>query len=62
MLSKLRILFWLGIITLCISFIGIPDSWKMTSALVIGVALIALAVTLRKEYRLLRLKLKEYGQ
>lgn len=62
MLSKLRTLFWLGIAMLCISFIGIPDMWKMTIALGIGVALIALAITLRRDYRLLRLKLKEYGQ
>lgn len=47
---------------LCISFVGIPDMWKMTIALGIGVALIALAITLRRDYRLLRLKLKEYGQ
>ena len=62
MLSKLRILFWLGITTLCISFIGIPDIWKMTIALGVGIALIVLATALRRDYRLLRLKLKEYGQ
>lgn len=62
MLSKLRTVFWLGIAMLCISFIGIPDTWKMVIACGIGVALIVLALGLRREYKKLRLKLKEYGQ
>lgn len=62
MLSKLRTLFWLGILMLVLPFIGIPNTAKMIVALGIGVVLIVLAFAMRREYRTLRLKLKEYGQ
>ncbi|HEY0980035.1 MAG TPA: hypothetical protein VGE18_01355 [Candidatus Paceibacterota bacterium] len=62
MLSKLRTLFWLGIAMLCISFVGIPDAWKMVIAFGVGAVLIALALGLRRDYLKLRLKLKEYAQ
>lgn len=62
MLSKLRTLFWLGIAIVCISYLGIPDNWKMAIALGIGVALIVLTLGLRRDYLKLRMKLKEYGQ
>ncbi|MBY0329032.1 hypothetical protein K2Q02_02995 [Patescibacteria group bacterium] len=62
MLRKLRTLFWLGILMLILPFIGIPNTIKMIIALSIGLGLIILAVGMRKEYRTLRMKLKEYGQ
>jgi len=62
MASKLRTLFWLGILMLVLSFIGIPDTGKMILALGIGVALILLSFGIRKDYRALRNKLKHYEQ
>ena len=62
MLSKLRTLFWLGIFMLILPFIGIPNTWKMILALIIGLGLIVLAFGMRRDYRLVRMKLKEYGQ
>jgi len=62
MLSKLRTLFWLGILMLVLPFIGIPNTWKMITALIIGLGLIVLAFGMRRDYRLVRMKLKEYGQ
>lgn len=62
MLRKLRTLFWLGILMLILPFIGIPNTIKMIVAIGIGLGLIILAVSMRKEYRTLRMKLKEYGQ
>jgi len=62
MLSKLRTLFWLGILMLVLPFIGIPNTWKMILALIIGLGLIVLAFGMRRDYRAVRIKLKEYGQ
>ena len=62
MLSKLRTLFWLGILMLVLSFIGIPHTWKMIVAVLTGLSIIVLAFGMRRDYRALRLKLKEYGK
>ncbi len=58
MIGKLRILFWLGIVMLFLPFFGIPDTWKMMLAMLIGIGLIALAILLRKSYRTLRITIK----
>lgn len=54
MIGKLRLLFWLGIIMLFLPFFGIPNTWKMIIALLIGVTLIGIAILLRNNYRALR--------
>ncbi len=48
----------MGIVILFVSFLGIPNSWKMVIAIVIGVLLIASAIRLREDYRLLRRKIR----
>jgi heme O synthase-like polyprenyltransferase len=54
MIGKLRLLFWLGIVMLFLPFLGIPNTWKMILAMLIGIGLIALALSLRKQHRSLR--------
>lgn len=58
MIGKLRLLFWLGIVMLFLPFFGIPDTWKMYLAVLIGAGIIALAILLRKNYRAMRLVIK----
>jgi hypothetical protein len=40
MIAKLRLLFWLGIIMIFLSFFGIPNTWKAVIAILVGIALI----------------------
>ncbi|HTH92991.1 MAG TPA: hypothetical protein VL576_00735 [Candidatus Paceibacterota bacterium] len=54
MIGKLRILFWLGVLMLFLPFLGIPNTWKTIIAVIIGIALIALSILLRRKYRSLR--------
>jgi hypothetical protein len=54
MIGKLRLLFWLGIVMLFLPFFGIPNTWKTVLAIIIGVVIIAIALSLRKKYRSLR--------
>ena len=58
MIGKLRLLFWLGIIMIFLSFLGIPNTWKMIMAILIGIALIIISFSLRKKYRSLRLVIR----
>ncbi|MEO5645946.1 MAG: hypothetical protein ABIO57_02655 [Candidatus Paceibacterota bacterium] len=55
MIGKFRVLFWLGIVMLFLPFFGISNTWKTVIAVLIGVALITLAVLLRNSYRALRI-------
>lgn len=54
MIGKLRLLFWMGIFMIFLPFLGIPNTWKMILAILIGIGLIIMAVTLRKRHRTLR--------
>jgi hypothetical protein len=54
MIGKLRLLFWLGIVMLFLPFLGIPNTWKMILAMLIGIGLIIIALLLRKKHRALR--------
>jgi hypothetical protein len=54
MIAKLRLLFWLGIIMIFLSFFGIPNTWKAVIAILVGIALIIISLNLRKQYRSLR--------
>ena len=54
MIGKLRLLFWLGIVMLFLPFLGIPATWKMVMAMLIGIGLIIIAILLRKNYRAMR--------
>lgn len=54
MIGKLRLLFWIGIFMIFLPFLGIPNTWKMTITMLIGIGLITTAVALRKRHRTLR--------
>jgi len=54
MIGKLRLLFWLGIIMLFLPFLGIPNTWKTILAVVVGIMLIALSISMRKTHRSIR--------
>jgi low affinity Fe/Cu permease len=58
MIDKLRILFWLGIVMLFLPFFGIPNTWKMILAVLVGIVLITLSFLLRKKYRIMRLHIR----
>ncbi len=62
MIRKLRILFWTGIALLFVPFFGVHSSWKSILTVVIGVCVIYLAFTLRKEYKVLRFRLKRFEE
>jgi hypothetical protein len=51
MIGKIRLLCWLGIVMLFLSFLGIPNVWKEIIAMAIGITLITLSFLLRKSYR-----------
>lgn len=54
MIGKLRTLFWLGIVMVFLPFFGIPNTWKTAIAVLIGLALVMIAVSLRRNYRSMR--------
>jgi hypothetical protein len=62
MIGKISIVFWIGLGMLFLPFFGIPDSWKLILAVLIGIALIALSFTLRKNYKLMKYKLRKLEQ
>jgi uncharacterized membrane protein len=54
MIGKLRLLFWMGIVMLFLPFFGIPNTWKTILAILIGLVLILVSLSLRKRYRAMR--------
>lgn len=62
MIHKLRILFWLGIGMIFLSFIGIPNTVKMCIAIGIGSTILFLAFRMRHDYQVMKNTLKQYGQ
>ncbi len=62
MIGKLRLLFWMGIVMLFLPFFGIPNVWKTVIAITIGIALVALAILLRTQYRALRAIIRNLEQ
>jgi hypothetical protein len=50
-MSKTRIIFILGIWVAIVSFLGFPSSWKKAIFVLTGVALIYLAYSLEKRYK-----------
>ncbi|MES2224963.1 MAG: hypothetical protein V4478_03175 [Patescibacteria group bacterium] len=62
MIGKLRVLFWLGIVMLFLPFFGIPNVWKTVIAIAIGIALVALAILLRTQYRAVRTIIRNLEQ
>lgn len=59
MIAKIRVLYWIGITMLFLPFFGIPSAWKTLGAIVIGVLLLWLTSGIRKNYKALKLKLRQ---
>ena len=62
MVGKLRLLFWLGIVMLFLPFLGIPNTWKMVLAVLIGIILIVIAMLLRRNHRAMRIIVRNLEQ
>lgn len=60
-MAKLRLLFWLGVVMLFLSFVGIPDTMKVITAIGVGACIIALAFLLRRDHRRVRAKYVEHA-
>lgn len=62
MIGNISIVFWVGFGMLFLPFFGIPDSWKLILAVLIGCALMFLSFVLRKNYKLMKYKLRKLEQ
>ncbi len=58
MIPKLRILFWIGVFTLCIPYLGITNGIRTAITVFVGVLIIWLTFRMRKQYKELRFKLR----
>jgi hypothetical protein len=62
MIGKISMVFWMGVGMLFLPFFGIPNTWKLILAVLVGLALIALSFMLRKSYKLMKYKLRKFEQ
>lgn len=62
MIRKLRILFWAGIVLLFVPFFGIHSSWKSILTVLIGAFIIYLTFSIRKDYKVIKFKLKRFEE
>ena len=60
--SKLRALFWVGVIVLFLPYIGLPDGWKAVLTIILGLTIIVLVFKSRREYKALKFQLRRYEQ
>ncbi len=58
MISKLRILFWIGVLTLFVPYLGITSGVRTALTILIGVLIIWLSFRIRKNYKELRFRLR----
>jgi hypothetical protein len=62
MSAKLRILFWLGVITLFVPYFGITTGIRTVVTIIIGVLIIWITFRLRKQLKELRYRLKKFEE
>ncbi|HVY35888.1 MAG TPA: hypothetical protein VG982_01255 [Candidatus Paceibacterota bacterium] len=62
MIAKLRFLFWIGIVTIFVPYIGITNGIRTIFTILIGVLIIYLSIKLRKGYKELRFQIKKHDQ
>jgi predicted Kef-type K+ transport protein len=62
MMGKISMVFWIGVGMLFLPFFGIENTWKLILAVLIGMALIVLSFILRKNYKLMKYKLRKFEQ
>lgn len=60
--TKLRSLFWVGIIVLFLPYVGLPDGWKAVLTIALGIIIITLVFKLRREYKTLKFQLRRYQE
>ncbi len=51
MVGKLRLLFWTGIVLICMPLLGIPRSWKTVLTVLIGCGIVYIVFRLRYAYK-----------
>lgn len=56
---KLRVLFWLGIITLFVPYLGVTEGIRRIVTIVIGALIIYLTLRLKKGFKQLRYQAKK---
>lgn len=59
MVSRLRVLLWIGIIVLFLPFFGVPDTIRAMLTIAIGVVLIYMTFSLKRAYKKLKFELRQ---
>jgi len=62
MLTRLRVLFWVGVFVLFLPYYGITDFIRSVITFIAGFGIIFLALRLRHDYKLMKLRLKRLEQ
>lgn len=62
MSTKLRTLFWIGIVLLFLPHIGVTDNTKGIITIVLGVVVIAITFAIGRNYKKMRLMLRRFEQ
>ncbi len=62
MLTKLKILFWIGIVLLFLPFIGVASSIKTAVAIALGALVVWIALRMKKQYKELRFRLRKFEE
>jgi Ca2+/Na+ antiporter len=62
MIGKLKFLFIIGIVTLVLPYIGVPDSWKRIITIAFGALIIYLTFALKHEHKILRGRINRLEQ
>ncbi len=62
MISKLRVLLWIGIGLLFLPYFGFPDAWRTVITICLGIVIIILVFKLRREYKILKFQIRRYEE
>jgi hypothetical protein len=62
MIAHIRLLFWIGLGLVFLPNLGIPNTMKHIIAVLVGIAIIALSLGLRRHYKILKFKLRRAEQ
>lgn len=62
MATKLKILFWAGIVLIFIPFIGVGTTIKHALTILIGALVLWIVFRMRKHYKELRFKLRKFEE
>jgi hypothetical protein len=62
MIGSIRLICYIGIGMLFLPYFGIPNTWKLLLAILVGIALIVISFMMKKQYKILKFKLKRLEQ